>query len=141
MREANRQVVEDFFAALEAKDLNRFLAVWADDGVQIMPFSPVGFPQRLEGKEAIRNQYGSLPENYRTMRFPREILPMEDPNRFVVRYTGEIELTGGGRYDNSYVGLFTVRDGRIAEFVEYFNPIVLQEAFGEALQQNFNAGS
>lgn len=138
VREQNARVVEEFFAALEAMDVERFLAVWAEDGVQVMPFSPPGFPQRLEGREAIRNQYRSLPENYRSMRFPREIVAMEDPDRFLVRYTGEIELKSGGRYDNTYVGLMTLRDGRVTEFVEYFNPLVLQQAFGDALQQNFN---
>jgi ketosteroid isomerase-like protein len=63
---------------------------------------------------------------------------MADPERFVVRYTGEIGLKAGGRYDNTYVGLFTVRDGRIDEFVEFFDPIVPQETFGAALQENFN---
>jgi hypothetical protein len=139
-RARNRRVVERFFRALEAKDLAAFLDVWADDGVQVMPFAPKNFPSRLEGKAAIRTQYGSLPENYRSMRFPREITPMQDPERFVVRYTGQIGLASGGRYDNTYVGLFTVRNGRVQEFVEFFDPIVLQTAFGAALQQNFNAG-
>ena len=139
-RARNRQAVERFFQALEAKDLTAFLDVWAEDGVQVMPFAPQNFPSRLEGKAAIRKQYGSLPANYRYMRFPREITPMQDPERFVVRYTGQIGLTTGGRYDNTYVGLFLVRDGRVQEFVEFFDPIVLQTAFGAALQQNFNAG-
>lgn len=137
-REAGRAVVEEFFAALEAMDVDRFLRVWAEDGVQVMPFSPPGFPQRLDGREAIANQYRSLPENYASMRFPREILATEDANRFLVRYTGSIELKAGGRYDNTYVSLVTLEDGRIVEFVEYFNPIVLQNAFGDQLQQNFN---
>jgi ketosteroid isomerase-like protein/fermentation-respiration switch protein FrsA (DUF1100 family) len=139
-RARNRLAVERFFHALELKDLTAFLDVWADDGVQIMPFAPKNFPARLEGKAAIREQYGSLPENYRYMRFPREITPMQDPARFVVRYTGQIGLANGGRYDNTYVGLFTVRNGQVQEFVEFFDPIVLQSAFGAALQQNFNAG-
>lgn len=141
LRERNRQVVEEFFAALEAMDVPRFLEVWAEDGVQEMPFSPPGFPRRLEGREAIGNQYRSLPENYRGMRFPREILAMEDPARFVVRYTGSIELKAGGRYDNRYVGLFTLRDGKVVEFVEYFDPIILRDAFGEGLQRNFNVAA
>lgn len=139
--ERNRAVVEEFFASLEAMDVPRFLAVWTEDGVQEMPFSPPGFPRRLEGREAIANQYRSLPESYRGMRFPREILAMEDPARFVVRYTGSIELKAGGRYDNSYVGLFTLRDGKVVEFVEYFDPIILRDAFGEGLQRNFNVAA
>jgi hypothetical protein len=139
-RARNRAVVERFFAALEAKDLAAFLDVWADDGVQVMPFAPADFPSRLDGKDAIRAQYGSLPDNYRYMRFPREITPMQDPERFVVRYTGQIGLASGGRYDNTYVGLFTVADGRVREFVEFFDPVVLQNAFGATLRQNFNTG-
>lgn len=138
---ANRAVVEAFFTALEAKDLDNFLAIWAEDGVQLMPFAPEGFPKRLEGKEAIRKQYGALPENYLSMRFPREILATEDPSRFVVRYSGEIELKVGGRYDNLYVGFFTIQSGKITEFTEYFNPIVLLEAFGNELQRTFNVGA
>ncbi len=139
VRSRNRIVIERFFSALEAKDVDAFLDVWAEDGVQLMPFSPLGFPTRLDGKATIRNQYAALPENYLFMRFPREIMPMQDPERFVVRYTGQIGLKSGGRYDNTYLGLFTVRAGRIAEFVEFFNPSVLEEAFGSALLTNFNA--
>jgi hypothetical protein len=139
-RGRNRRAVERFFHALETKDLTAFLDVWAEDGVQVMPFAPKDFPSRLEGKAAIRTQYGNLPANYRYMRFPREIMPMQDPERFVVRYTGRIGLASGGRYDNSYVGLFTVRNGQVQEFVEFFDPIVLQTAFGAALSRNFDAG-
>jgi len=140
LRASGRRVVEAFFAALEAKDLDRFLAVWAEDGVQIMPFAPEGFPARLEGKEAIRNQYGSLPESYLSMRFPREIIATLDPSQFVVRYASEIERKDGGRYDNTYVGFFTIQDGKLSEFTEYFNPLVLVESFGgfEALRRTFN---
>lgn len=131
-------VVETFFATLEAMDIGAFLEVWAEDGVQIMPFSPQGFPKRLEGKAAIHDQYRSLPENFASMRFPRTFTATEVPGQILVRYTGEIELKQGGRYDNTYVGLFTVRDGKIVEFVEYFDPIVLVQAFGIDLQSNFN---
>lgn len=138
MRDANRQAVETFFAGLEAMDVPRAVGAFAEDGVQLMPYSPEGFPSRLDGRAAILRQYGGLPENYSSMRFPREILATEDPERFVVRYTGEIALKAGGRYDNTYVGLFTVRDGQIREFVEFFDPIILQRAFGSRLQDNFN---
>lgn len=137
-RAANRAAIEQFFSGLEAMDVQRAVGAFAEDGVQVMPYSPEGFPKRLDGRAAILRQYSGLPENYTSMRFPREILATEDPERFVVRYTGEIALKAGGRYDNTYVGLFTVRDGRIHEFVEFFDPIILQKAFGAQLQQNFN---
>ena len=138
-RTANRAVVEAFFAALEAKDLDRFLAVWADTGRQVMPFAPAGFPQELVGKAAISQQYGSLPENYVSMQFPRTIHDGANPEHFFVEYRGEIVVKATGKpYNNTYIGVFQVQNGQIVQFTEYFNPIVLNEAFGQDLQKNFN---
>lgn len=137
-RQQNEQVVERFFQHLEALDIDAFMTLWAKDGQQIMPFAPEGFPDTLSGKEAIYRQYQSLPDNYRSMEFPREIMPMKDPNRFVVQYRGIIPLADNGEYNNDYIALFVLEDGKIKTYYEYFNPIILQETFGEALQENFN---
>ena len=123
-------LVQEFFAALEALDVDRAVSLFADDAVQTMPFAPAGFPDRLEGRDAIARQYGGLPAAYRSMRFVVNLYPMEDASMVVAEYQGAIELTAGGRYDNRYCGIFRVRDDRIASFTEYFDPVVLQRAFG-----------
>ena len=140
-RQRNQQVVEDFFRHLEALDVEAFMALWAEDGQQVMPFAPEGFPDTLRGKEAIYQQYRSLPDNYRSMEFPREIIPMKDPNQWLARYRGIIPLRNGGQYNNHYVALFELEAGKIKTYYEYFNPIILQEAFGEGLQDNFNTSN
>jgi ketosteroid isomerase-like protein len=138
-RDRNREVVRAFFSRLEAFDIESFAGLFATDGVQIMPFSPEGFPSRLEGRAAIYNQYRSMPQSFASMKFPDlQILDAADPSTFVVTYRGEIELRRGGRYDNTYLGVFVIRDGHIATFTEYFNPIVLQRAFGANLGSDFN---
>lgn len=53
-------VVEEFFAALEALDVDRAVSLFADDAVQSMPFAPAGFTDRLEGRDAVACQYGGL---------------------------------------------------------------------------------
>lgn len=132
------KAVDKFFARLEGMDIPGFLKVWADGGQQIMPLSPKGFPTQLDGKEAIHNQYKGLPENFASMRFPHEIFPTADPNTVIVKYTGEIALKAGGRYDNIYIGVFETRDGQVTQFTEYFDPEILATAFGIKLQDNFN---
>jgi hypothetical protein len=49
----------------------------------------------------------------------------------------------GRPYNNTYVGRYVIRKGRIVEYDEYFNPLVLLSAFGDAaaLQKNFNIKS
>lgn len=140
LRERNRETVRAFFRQLEAMDTGeRFVALFTEDAKQVMPFAPEGFPRLLDGREAIRTQYSGLPSAYTHMRFPDlAIRDMASSNEFFVTYRGDIGLKSGGRYDNDYVAYFLVRDGRIAELREFFNPIVLQQAFGQRLQETFN---
>ena len=137
----NAELVERFYALLEAMEMDEWLYLWAEDGVQEMPFAPRNFPGRLEGKEAVKRQYSGMPEAYSRMVFPGlTIRPMADPEWIMAEYRGEIDLIGGGSYNNRYCGVFHIRDGRIALFREYFDPIVLTESFGgeEALAQTFS---
>ncbi len=135
-------LVEEFFAALEALDVDRAVALFAEDAAQTMPFAPEGFPDRLDGRDAIARQYGGPPDAYRSMHFERRLYPMADPSMVVAEYEGSIELTSGGRYDNRYCGIFRIRDGRIVGFTEYFDPLVLQSAFGgDQMSKTFSTGA
>lgn len=130
-----------FLAGLEALDIDAALANFAEDGVQEMPYAPEGFPRRLDGIDALRRQYGGLPDAYASMRFPiGRVVEATDTDTAVVEYRGEIELRGGGRYDNDYLGVFEVRDGLIVRFVERFDPAVLTRAFGDDVASTFSLG-
>lgn len=133
-----KKVVADFFTALEKLNIPDFLKVWADDGKQIMPLAPQVFPSSLSGKAAIYNQYKALPENYTSMSFPFKVYPTENPNKAIVQYAGTIPLKDGGEYNNNYVGIFEIHNGKLQQFTEYFDPYILEEAFGQKLQSNFN---
>jgi len=139
-RDRNRETVRAFFARLEALDTgDGFAALFTDDARQVMPFAPEGFPRLLDGRAAILAQYGGLPDAYTSMRFPDLVIhDMASPDEFFATYRGDIRQKSGAKYDNTYVGRFVLRDGRIAEFTEYFDPIVLARAFGGQLQRTFN---
>jgi fermentation-respiration switch protein FrsA (DUF1100 family)/ketosteroid isomerase-like protein len=136
--EENRQAVEQFFTALEKLDIQSFLKVWSDNGRQIMPLAPNGFPKELNGNQSIFNQYKGLPDNFTSMSFPRKISATSDPNKVIVQYQGIIPLKAGGEYNNNYVGIFEIKNGKIEKFTEYFDPFILENAFGKKLQENFN---
>ncbi len=137
-RQQTTDVVRSFFAALEQFDIDAFVDLWAENGTQVMPFSPEGFPDRLEGKEAIRRQYGGMPEAFKSMSFDVDLHPALDPHVLVAEYRGTIELASGGDYNNAYCGVFEVRDRLVSRFVEYFDPIVLQRAFGGSIGETFS---
>jgi ketosteroid isomerase-like protein len=136
LNEAALAGTREFFAALAAADIPRFLRVWAADGVQEMPYSPGAFPKRLEGRAAIEKQYGPLPTAYTGMRFPlRRLVATEEPGVVLAEYDGSIGLKSGGRYDNRYVGVFKFNDeGKLAHYTEYFDPLTLINGFPGAAE-------
>ncbi len=101
-----------------------------------MPFSPQGFPTRLEGKDAVYRQYSSLPKNYTSMKFPNLVIyPMLDPNLVLAEYRGEIQIAATGKqYNNRYIRLFRLRDapgtGRmpVPQFInQFWDSVLVQE--------------
>lgn len=142
IRQINEQTVRDFLRLLGEKKMDAWAKLWAEDAVQEMPFSPAGFPTEVEGRDALIKHYSGLPEAYGAMSFPDLVLyRMSDPNWVLAEYRGEIEVLATGRpYNNHYCGLFHLQDGQIVLFREYYNPLVLTEAFGgeSALAQSFS---
>jgi fermentation-respiration switch protein FrsA (DUF1100 family)/ketosteroid isomerase-like protein len=133
--------VNTFFTSLEQLDIPPFLAGWDEQGRQVMPFAPIGFPGELVGKPAIARQYGGLPSAYKAMQFPRKVYPTTDPHTVIVQYTGTIDLKQGGQYNNTYVSVFTEKDGKLTHNTEYFDPQVLSDAFGASMKATFGTAS
>jgi len=125
----NRQVVDSFYGALETQQFDKLREIFAPNGRQINAFVPEGFPKSFEGAEEITKQYSALPKLFGQMRFARTIHATEDPNYFFVEATGDIDMKAGGKYQNTYLGTFRLRDGRVVEYTEYLNPLLLARAF------------
>ena len=132
--ESNRKVVDNFFVALETQKFEMLKEVFAKNGKQLNPYSPVGFPKSFDSADAIYKQYSGLTANFGQMKFPRQIFATEDPNFFFVKFRGEIEIKAGGKYENDYLGTFKLENGKVLEYTEYFNQIVMAKAFGIDLE-------
>ena len=131
-QQQTEQAVRDFLISLETKDMDAFAAVWAEDAVQDMPFSPAGFPKRVEGRENLIRHYAAWPEISGRANFTNELVfyPMADPTMVFAEWRGVVEILPTGRlYEQQYGGLFHVVDGQIQLFREYYDPIVFSVAF------------
>jgi len=126
---SNKTVVDTFFVALETQQFDLLKNIFASDGKQLNPYAPEGFPKSFDGAEGIYKQYSGLTANFGKMIFPRKIYATEDPDFFFVQFRGEIEIKAGGKYENEYLGTFRFKDGKIVEYMEYFNQAVMARAF------------
>lgn len=127
--------VDLFNRSLEAflgKDMRAWADLCAEDVLVEFPFSPENLPSRLEGREAI---FAYL-QYYPTIIDIHEIdsvtvYETDRPESVVAEWSvkGHV-IPNGNRYDMSYATFVTVRDGQIANYREYWNPL----AFGQALE-------
>jgi ketosteroid isomerase-like protein len=129
LTEQNRKVVDNFFVALETQKFEILKDIFAANGKLLYPYSLEGFPKCVDGVDAIYKQYSGLTANFGQMKFPRQILATEDSNFFFVKFKGEIEIKAGGKYENDYLGTFKLDNGKVIEYTEYFNQIVMAKTF------------
>lgn len=126
-----------------APDALRFVDMMAEDGVMEFPFAPPGLTTRLDGREAVAAHLASLDGlvAFEAMSV-RAVHRTTDPAVTVIEFDG----TGRGLaterpYEQSYVSVITVRQGRIAIYRDYWNPLVVLDAMGsDALQVSFAGG-
>jgi uncharacterized protein len=136
MRDANREVVKKYLDLLQAMQIDAWIQLWAPHGVNLMPFALPGTPDRLEGREAIHGQFQSVPKMFTRMRFlDVQILDMADPGMFFVTFRSDSLMVTGKEYKNTYCGVFRIENGLVVEFREYFNPLVVMQAFSDFLHK------
>ena len=133
IRKQNIEIVQQMYDAMSKKDLERWLSFWHEDGIQFIPYSPEGFPKSVNGKDALREVYTNLLSGYGNLNFTHiEIEPLADPNRVMVRWGVDIELTGqASNYQNELIGTFEFKDGKVIQFYEYFNPLEFNKISGD----------
>ncbi|MFI1973311.1 nuclear transport factor 2 family protein [Streptomyces cinnamoneus] len=111
------------------KDVPAWVGLWAEDGVMEFPFAPLGWPERLEGREAVAAYMRDYPDHidlhdFRDLR----IHQTTSPETIVVEMRGVGRLVAtGGSFDMTYIAVVSVQDGRFTAYRDYWNPLAVQE--------------
>lgn len=128
-----REVVEQVRRMVAGEGVS-FADLFAEDGVLEYPFALPGQPHQVRGRKAIRAYFGAAPRS-------RQLFEM-DGVEALVRQTddpevvvAEIEhhgrsLVTGEPYRFRALGVIRVRDGRIASYQDYMDPIAAARLLG-----------
>jgi ketosteroid isomerase-like protein len=126
-----RATLEDFYAAASAKDIDAVAALCTDDVEMRIPFQIPGFPSHATGKEALLQGRATM-ELYDS--YTQWVVSMEqllDADSWLVEARGDMLVRETGLpYRNDYHSLFRFRDGKIAQWITYHDPIRHLLAFG-----------
>jgi ketosteroid isomerase-like protein len=125
-----------YFLHLVNRDLDAFEAIWQEDAIQDIPFPPEGFgkfvtPQFI-GREEIMRHYRAAFENRRDHVFWIDEVYRPDDGKTIIIEAHARSVVGETAkvYENSYVCIFTIADGKIERLKEFANPLAFMNAFG-----------
>ena len=106
------------------------LGLFTDDVIFEFPYAPDGLPQRLEGVAAVAAHLERLGPllTFGPMEL-RSVYTVGEKVIFEFSCAGEGVHTAAP-YNQLYISVVTVRDGRIAHYRDYWNPLVVLEALG-----------
>lgn len=106
------------------------LDLFADDVVFEFPYAPDGLPKRLEGKAALAAHLERLGPllSFGSMELDN-VYAVGESVIFEFSCRGKGVATGAP-YDQVYISVVTLREGRIAHYRDYWNPLVVLTALG-----------
>ncbi|BCK52538.1 nuclear transport factor 2 family protein [Nocardia wallacei] len=120
-----RALVEGLFQQLPARDADAFVALLAPDAVFEIPFTIPGLPDRLEGREAIREhlaQRWSGLSGIEVHAVRPEVYETTDPELLLVENEVDMTVPGAGRARvRTSVNVVRVRDGEVVLFRDYMD--------------------
>jgi ketosteroid isomerase-like protein len=116
------EVLERRRQCLISRDMAGFADLFAADAVIELPFAAPGLPDRLAGRDAIREfatRSGDWPFEIVDLR-TRHLHRTADPEVVILELTTHGRLTATGEpFQVPCVQVFRIRDGRIALFRDY----------------------
>jgi uncharacterized protein len=126
------QLLLDYLGAINRWDFDLMRQLFHPDISYEIPFAPAPFPRVTKGFDEVMAFLESVPacadaENLHDITVHAFA---DDANELVAEYESEMELVSGRPYANRYVVRATIVDGKLARFVEFFDPIPLIEALG-----------
>jgi ketosteroid isomerase-like protein len=108
---STEELARDFTAAVIADDAAAYQAFWADDIVSLEPGD--GDNARTEGREALLGKHAWWNANAQVHDMTADG-PYLFGDQFALRFTMDVTMQGT-RSQMAEIGLYTVKDGKIAE--------------------------
>jgi ketosteroid isomerase-like protein len=134
------EIALSYFRSIVTRDFEGMERIFAEDAVQYNPWPAEGFgslaTKSFDGRKGIVDHYRMALANRRDHIFWIDhIHRTQDPNCIIIEaharsILGETDAV----YENEYICVFHIRDGRIFELKEYTNPLAAMRSFAGAFK-------
>lgn len=132
----NLKLVQNAYDAFKRGDVNGVLGTLADD-VQWTtpgPSNIMPFAGKRRGREEVANFFKALSDAEDVLEFePKEFIAQGDKVAVVGNYSGRVKSTGKTA-TTEWVHVFTISNGKVTNFREYFDTAIALEAYKTGTQ-------
>lgn len=128
-----------FLSALSKRDADSALLLLSEEAVLEMPYPLAGgenqYGARRMWGEPLRQYVTGITQRNSKIAFNNTVWRKADDGTVFLECDGDmVRSKDGKRYQNKYILLFQVSDGKITLWREYFNPVVAARTFGIPLE-------
>jgi ketosteroid isomerase-like protein len=132
MSEANKEVAKKFIEALGKGDAETVKTLLTDDVVAIATGTSIGSGSRnLAEIIAVFGMFGQITK---TGLNPEIVSVTAEDDRVAVEWKGNCTLVNGAQYNNEYVTVFFLRNGKIYKLKEYFDTKLTDAVLGPLMK-------
>jgi hypothetical protein len=126
----NKKVLERYVAALQAEDPRGVQECFAADAVWTLQAGQLPMSGTWEGRDRIIDGFfATAMSHYQPGSVQLEVTAMiAEHDQVVLQWTSRARSRDGRPYENGCIGVFTVRDGLIADVREYMDTLRLGDA-------------
>lgn len=119
-----------FLSATERLDIAPFVALLDEDVVLRFPYMGGGRPKECTGRAASAEFLKIISAFFTSLRWVNPtVYATDDPELAIAVATSSATLPTGDHYENDYVLFLRVRDGKVVEYREHFDPARAEAAF------------
>lgn len=106
--------------------------LFTEDVVFEFPYAPEGLPRRLDGLPSLADHMARLGPMLEMGAFTLHAVHPSDETVILEFSCHGQGVATGLPYDQRYISVVTLREGRIARYRDYWNPLVVLDALGGA---------
>ncbi|WP_169086211.1 nuclear transport factor 2 family protein [Paenibacillus sp. PL91] len=125
--EQAEQIMQLFVDRFIRKDYDAMLELFDEDVIFEFPYAPKPLPKRLEGKAALQQHLEMLEKMLEITSITTPIVHVSaDSPMFFAQFEGNGTILADGKpYEQQYISVVELKDGKIMRYQDYWNPLAL----------------
>lgn len=135
IRNAAQQTFKNHLEFLSSGRIEEWVNLFKEDGILEFPYGPKDFPTSVSGKKELYEYMKNFPNHFKVKFDNLHFHATEEPTLIIAEFTSDGHAVSTGKpYIQKYISVVTTdEEGKIIQYVDFWNPMVALEAIDAPL--------